>query len=110
MFTYIHMYIYSTDIVSFFSFKCNPETASVVLKLRNSLRRLLIKKALYPSPIEEDSFENKLIKYVGALLCLILSFNYGFFLNLNRAIEMLISIDDSIDDDYDYMNSEEICD
>lgn len=33
-----------------------------------------------------------------------------FFLNLNRAIEMLISIDDSIDDDYDYMNSEEICD
>lgn len=97
----------------FFSFKCNPETATVVLKLRNSLRRLLIKKALYPSPIEEDSYENKLIKYVGTISCLLLSFNKQFlifFINLNRAIELLISIDDSIDDDYDDMSFEEICD
>lgn len=64
---------------SIFSFRCNPETASVVLKLRNSLRGLLIKKALYPSPIEEDSHENKLIKYVK-VLCTFYLVKYVFFL------------------------------
>lgn len=67
---YINIYIF---FVSNFSFRCNPETSSVVLKLRNSLRGLLIKKALYPSPIEEDSHENKLIKYVNFLCTLLLS-------------------------------------
>lgn len=65
------LYIYIFGFI--FSFRCNPETASVVLKLRNSLRGLLIKKALYPSPIEEDSHENKLLKYVKVLCTFLLS-------------------------------------
>lgn len=44
------------------SFKCNQETADVVLELRSNLEKLLLKKALYPAPIEENGYERQLIK------------------------------------------------
>ncbi|XP_016976027.1 ATP-dependent DNA/RNA helicase DHX36 [Drosophila rhopaloa] len=51
-------------------FKCNQETADVVLELRSNLEKLLLKKALYPAPIEENGYEKQLIKAIELLLSL----------------------------------------
>ncbi|KAH8261901.1 hypothetical protein KR038_004474 [Drosophila bunnanda] len=59
-------------------FKCNQKTADVVLELRSHMEKLLLKKALYPAPIEENGFERLLIK----------------------AIELLLSLDESLGEDY----------
>ncbi|KAH8333923.1 hypothetical protein KR059_004546 [Drosophila kikkawai] len=67
-------------------FKCNPETADVVLELRRHLEKLLLKKAMYPAPIEENGYERQLIK----------------------AIELLLSLDERLGEDY--ISSDEIDD
>ncbi|XP_037709550.1 ATP-dependent DNA/RNA helicase DHX36 [Drosophila subpulchrella] len=67
-------------------FKCDQETADVVLELRGNLEKLLLKKALYPAPIEDNGYEKQLIK----------------------AIELLLSLDESMGEDY--MSSDEIDD
>lgn len=45
-----------------FSFKCDDNSSTFILKLREKLGILLQKKALYPSPIEINSKDEKLIK------------------------------------------------
>ncbi|XP_001356858.2 ATP-dependent DNA/RNA helicase DHX36 [Drosophila pseudoobscura] len=65
------------SVANTYFFKCNPETAKVVLELRTNLGRLLLKKALCPAPIEENGEEKQLIK----------------------AIELLLSLDEKLDDD-----------
>ncbi|KAH8413569.1 hypothetical protein KR009_012359 [Drosophila setifemur] len=67
-------------------FRCDPETSEVVLELRSHLEKLLLKKALYPSPIEENGDEKQLIK----------------------AIELLLSLDERLGEDY--FSSDEIDD
>ncbi|XP_030383048.1 ATP-dependent DNA/RNA helicase DHX36 [Scaptodrosophila lebanonensis] len=67
-------------------FKCTPETAAVVLELRKHLAGLLLRKALYPAPIEQNGHEEQLIK----------------------AIELLLSLDDKLGEDY--ISSDEIDD
>ncbi|XP_052851218.1 ATP-dependent DNA/RNA helicase DHX36 [Drosophila gunungcola] len=67
-------------------FKCNEETSEVVLELRSNLEKLLLKKALYPAPIEENGYEKQLIK----------------------AIELLLSLDERLGEDY--ISSDEIDD
>ncbi|KAM8715778.1 hypothetical protein ACLKA7_002772 [Drosophila subpalustris] len=76
------------SVAKVYYFKCNPETAAVVLNLRACLGRLLLKKAMYPAPIEENSDDNRLIK----------------------AIELLLSMDERLGDDDDVMLSDEIDD
>ncbi|XP_064535091.1 ATP-dependent DNA/RNA helicase DHX36 [Drosophila montana] len=76
------------SVAKAYHFKCDPETASVVLDLRTSLGLLLLEKALYPAPIEENSDAYKLI----------------------RAIELLLSIDDKMGEDYDLISADEIDD
>ncbi|XP_017043836.2 ATP-dependent DNA/RNA helicase DHX36 [Drosophila ficusphila] len=66
------------SVAKTYYFKCGPETADVVLELRSNLEKLLLKKALYPAPIEEDGYEKQLIK----------------------AIELLLSLDESLGEDY----------
>ncbi|SPP79617.1 ATP-dependent DNA/RNA helicase DHX36 [Drosophila guanche] len=73
-------------VANTYYFKCNPETAKVVLELRTHLGRLLLKKALYPAPIEEHGEEKQLIK----------------------AIELLLSLDEKLD--HDSFSSDEIDD
>ncbi|XP_062143078.1 ATP-dependent DNA/RNA helicase DHX36 [Drosophila sulfurigaster albostrigata] len=75
------------SVAKTYYFKCNPETAAVVLKLRDCLARLLLKKAMYPAPIEENSDDHRLIK----------------------AIELLLSLDERMGDDYE-LSSDEIDD
>ncbi|KAH8392172.1 hypothetical protein KR215_002281 [Drosophila sulfurigaster] len=75
------------SVAKAYYFKCNPETAAVVLKLRDCLARLLLKKAMYPAPIEENSDDHRLIK----------------------AIELLLSLDERMGDDYE-LSSDEIDD
>ncbi|XP_034098072.2 ATP-dependent DNA/RNA helicase DHX36 [Drosophila albomicans] len=75
------------SVAKAYYFKCNPETAAVVLKLRDCLARLLLKKAMYPAPIEENSDDHRLIK----------------------AIELLLSLDERMGDDYE-ISSDEIDD
>jgi len=53
---------YKNDDKIFPSFKCDQETADVVLELRGNLEKLLLKKALYPAPIEDNGYEKQLIK------------------------------------------------
>ncbi|KAH8377425.1 hypothetical protein KR093_005401 [Drosophila rubida] len=75
------------SVAKAYYFKCNPETAAVVLNLRACLARLLLKKAMYPAPIEENSDDHRLIK----------------------AIELLLSLDEGMGDDYE-LSSDEIDD
>ncbi|XP_060648750.1 ATP-dependent DNA/RNA helicase DHX36 isoform X2 [Drosophila nasuta] len=57
------------SVAKAYYFKCNPETAAVVLKLRDCLARLLLKKAMYPAPIEENSDDHRLIKKKVSIYC-----------------------------------------
>ncbi|KAH8263128.1 hypothetical protein KR044_004825, partial [Drosophila immigrans] len=75
------------SVAKTYFFKCDPETSAVVLNLRASLSRLLLKKAMYPAPIEENSDDHRLIK----------------------AIELLLSLDERVGDDYE-LSSDEIDD
>ncbi|EDW13519.1 ATP-dependent DNA/RNA helicase DHX36 isoform X2 [Drosophila mojavensis] len=72
------------SVAQTYYFKCSPETVSVVLNLRSSLQLLLLEKALHPAPIEQNSDADKLIK----------------------SIELLLSIDDKMGDDYEIMSDE----
>ncbi|KAH8325874.1 hypothetical protein KR067_009434 [Drosophila pandora] len=51
-------------------FKCDTETAEVVLELRTHLEKLLLRMALYPAPIGENGFEKLLFKAIEQLLSL----------------------------------------
>ena len=53
------------DIVNF---KCNQETADMIIQLRNGFNRLLEKKIESPSPIIWDSSEGKLLKSIIELI------------------------------------------
>ncbi|XP_017097323.2 ATP-dependent DNA/RNA helicase DHX36 [Drosophila bipectinata] len=57
-------------VANTYYFKCDNETAEVVLELRSHLEKFLLRKALYPAPVEENGFENLLFSAIGQLLSL----------------------------------------
>lgn len=56
--------LYPNHFIFISSFKCDTQTSSVILKLRQLLGILLRKKAMHPSPIEQNSSDEQLIKWV----------------------------------------------
>ncbi|XP_065358761.1 ATP-dependent DNA/RNA helicase DHX36 [Calliphora vicina] len=58
------------SVANKYFFKCNEKSSLFILSLREKLGILLQKKALYPSPIEINSKDEKLIKAIQILLSL----------------------------------------
>lgn len=58
-------YISVGDIVKF---ECNPETADLIVKLREGFNRLLEKKIAAPSPIDWEASEGRLMKAIVELV------------------------------------------
>ncbi|XP_037812159.1 ATP-dependent DNA/RNA helicase DHX36 [Lucilia sericata] len=58
------------SVANKYFFKCNENSSLFILRLREKLGILLQKKALYPSPIEINSKDEKLIKAIQILLSL----------------------------------------
>ncbi|KAM7353368.1 ATP-dependent RNA helicase Rhau [Cochliomyia hominivorax] len=58
------------SVANKYFFKCDENSSTFILKLREKLGVLLQKKALYPSPIEINSKDEKLIKAIQILLSL----------------------------------------
>ncbi|XP_013110085.2 ATP-dependent DNA/RNA helicase DHX36 [Stomoxys calcitrans] len=80
------------SVADTYYFKCEPETSSVILKLRQLLGVLLRKKALHPSPIEINSDDEQLIRAIHLLLSLD---------DIGSHLDQYPSDDEDDDDDFD---------
>ncbi|EDW75986.1 uncharacterized protein Dwil_GK15229 [Drosophila willistoni] len=58
------------SVAKTYYFKCNEETANLVIELRGMLKRLLLKQALHPAPLNDCGDDNFLLEAIELILSL----------------------------------------